>query len=489
MQLRKSGMKCLGKKVQFLMRGIQWTSALALTLSAASGEDWRSGSPRKEIEPEFSVDPAGGRSAQGAWVIQSDGRQGLYGYWFTGVPVTGGKFYRFVAYRKTTGVDIPRRSAYARLFWDNGSADLKERPKGRDVVQDGAMLELYFPNGPQPGDKFTAEPEFPQDGREDRGWTELSGIYRAPAGAERMIVELSLQWAPGGRVEWSDISVTECPAPPPRKVRLAAVNFLPQGGATPMDNCRKAVPFVEEAARQKADLVVFSEHYLTQGLVPGYSKQPALESAEEIPGGETSNFFCQLAKKHNLYIVVGVYEKEGNRLYNTAVLFGPEGVVGKYRKTTPTAGEIAMGITPGESYPVFDTRFGKVGMMVCYDAEFPEVARQLKNNGAEVVALPAVGYPTAMGVARAMENQIYVVSSIFVDDGKSAIHDRLGISGIFGPEGNVLARAPKESSVAVVEVDLSKRVVWPWIGNWREALERHRPAVPSEAGRPAGDKP
>jgi hypothetical protein len=328
--------------------------------------DWKNGAPRKEIEPEFVIDSNGGRSGAGSLVIEQDQRDGLCGYWFKDFPVTGGKFYRFCVYRRTDGVDVPRRSSYVRLLWDSGTTPLVERPSGKTVKQDAPMVEIYFPNGPQHGDQFIAEPEFPQDGPVDQGWTEIRGIYRAPAGAKRIVAELNLQWAPGGRVEWSDVTLEECDPPPARKVRLAAVNFMPQGGADPMDNCRKAVPFVEEAAKQNADLVVFSEHYVTQRLVPEYSKQPAIDSAEAIPGGAVSDFFCRLAKQHNLYIVVGMYEREENRVYNSAVLFGPEGVAGKYRKTTLTAGEIAMGLTPGNDYPVFETRFGKVGMMICY---------------------------------------------------------------------------------------------------------------------------
>ena len=74
------------------------------------------------------------------------------------------------------------------------------------------------------------------------------------------------------------------------------------------------------------------------------------------------------------------------------MLIGPDGnVVGKYRKVCLPRGEVEGGIAPGSEYPVFDTRFGKVGMMVCYDGFFPEVARELTNRGAEVIAWPVWG--------------------------------------------------------------------------------------------------
>jgi predicted amidohydrolase len=175
-----------------------------------------------------------------------------------------------------------------------------------------------------------------------------------------------------------------------------------------------------------------------------------------------------------------MYEREGSRIFNTAVLFGPEGVVGKYRKATITFGEIAKGVTPGNEYPVFETRFGKVGLMVCYDAQYPEVASQLARRGAEIIALPANGYTTSLGIARAIENQVYVVASVYVDDGKSPANDRWGISGVISPEGKIIARAPAEGTVAVIEVDLNKPWNWPWLGNWKETIPRLRPVIPGK---------
>ena len=98
------------------------------------------------------------------------------------------------------------------------------------------------------------------------------------------------------------------------------------------------------------------------------------------------------------------------RLRHTAI--GPDGAVaGKYRKVTLPRSEVEAGVTPGDSYPVFDTRFGKVGMMVCYDGFFPEVARELSNRGAEVIAWPVWGCNPSLAAARACENHVYVVSS------------------------------------------------------------------------------
>ena len=123
-----------------------------------------------------------------------------------------------------------------------------------------------------------------------------------------------------------------------------------------------------------------------------------VDCAEPIPGPSTK-YFGELAKKHNLYIVAGLLERDRHLVYNVAVLLGPDGnIVGKYRKVCLPRGEIEKGVAPGHEYPVFQTRFGKVGMMVCYDGFFPEVARELTNRGAEVDRLAGLGLQPGPGL-------------------------------------------------------------------------------------------
>src|SRR5207302_4124589 len=121
--------------------------------------------------------------------------------------------------------------------------------------------------------------------------------------AGRALVELHLQWAPGGEVRWSGVELIETTAPLTRKVRLAAVHFQPRGGHTPEENCRLYEPLIAEAARQKADLVVLGETLTYYGL-----GKPFAEVAEAVPGPSTA-YFGQLAQRHNLYIVAGLVER------------------------------------------------------------------------------------------------------------------------------------------------------------------------------------
>lgn len=339
---------------------------------------WQPAAPREEIRPAFSFDAGGGPKRQGAFVIAAADSVGQHGWFQKAFPIAGGKSYRFEAVRKVENVAVPRRSAPVRIVWQDsaGKAVLADPPAGREGEA-----------GPKP----LAEPEHPLDGPADAdGWTSVAGVYRAPTKATRAVVELHLQWAPRGRVAWSEVTFSETSPRPSRKVRLAAVHYVPSG-KSPRTNCEEYAPLIAESARQKANLVVLGETvpYVRVGKKPH-------EVAETIPG-PTTKYFGELAEKHRLHVVLSLYERDGTVVYNTAVLLGPDSrLIGKYRKVCLPHSEIEAGVTPGNSYPVFETSFGKVGMMVCYDGFFPEVARELTNGGAEVIAWPVWGCNTLL---------------------------------------------------------------------------------------------
>ena len=404
---------------------------------AADLTGWTEKAPRDEISPAFA------RNGD-TLVITHDAREGLDGWYQQTFTVKGGDFMKFSATRKTTGVENARHSGLVRIVWTDAKG------KGVPAAVAGA----------------SAEPEHPIDGPIDaQGQSILTGVYQVPPKATQATIELHLQHAPKGRVEWSNITFEKSAAPASRKVRLATVQYIPTG-KSPRQNCEEYAPMIAEAAKQKADLIVLGETvpYVRTKLSPA-------ECAEPIPG-PTTEYFGSQAKLNGIHIAVSLYEREGHLVYNTAVLLSSEGkLLGKYRKVCLPHGEVEKGVAPGADYPVFDTKFGKVGLMICYDGFYPEVARALTANGAEVIAWPVWGCDPLLARARACENRVYVVSSTFTDPKSDWM-----ISAVIDRAGKVVAQAKESGSVVVTEADLSKPLVGPYnLGDFHGMVQRHRP--------------
>jgi len=203
---------------------------------------------------------------------------------------------------------------------------------------------------------------------------------------------------------------------------------------------------VKEAKGKDASLVIFPELSLT-----GYvSRDLTYELAETIPGPSIHSME-ETAKKEKMYVVFGMLEKSGKAsavLYNTAVLLGPNGFIGKYRKMhlpTHSVFEEKRYFRQGYEAPVFKTDIGKIGLMICYDAFFPELARLLRLQGAQflvcISASPSVRrtFFEVLTTARAIENTAFLayVNLVGIENGLQF----WGGSRLIAPNGHVISQA------------------------------------------------
>jgi predicted amidohydrolase len=206
------------------------------------------------------------------------------------------------------------------------------------------------------------------------------------------------------------------------------------------------------------DLLVLPEFFAT-----GYQFVSADEVdhlSESVGRGVTSEFLTDLCNERGMFIVAGLPERDGELFYNSAVFAGPEGVVGVYRKTHLFFEE-KLYFTPGDrGFQVWNTKLGRIGIMICFDWFFPESMRTLALMGAEVVAHPSnlilPHCPDAMTI-RCIENRVFSVTAnrIGVENRKEGEPLRfIGRSRISSPRGDVLASAPEDSEALMsAEID------------------------------------
>ena len=216
--------------------------------------------------------------------------------------------------------------------------------------------------------------------------------------------------------------------------------------ANKTDNLKRIEKAVVKAKRQSADIVIFPELSLTGYVV----RDQIYELAETVPGPSTK-ILEGIAKRTKMHIVFGMPEltdKTQATIYNTAVLVGPNGLLGKYRKMylpTHSVFEEKRYFRPGYEAAVFDTELGKIGLIICYDIFFPEVARLTRLKGAQLIvcisASPAIrrAYFETLTTARALENTAFLafVNLVGIEDGLQF----WGGSRLIGPQGRIIAKA------------------------------------------------
>jgi len=248
-------------------------------------------------------------------------------------------------------------------------------------------------------------------------------------------------------------------------VNVACVQFHPSLCEVG-ENLAKMQAYVEKVMIEKpdTDLIIFPEL-----AISGYECGPAfLGLAQPVPESRSLIFMEHLAREHRVNLVYGFPEKDpysASALYNSAALIGRTGeLIGVYRKVHLFDTEKKY-FEAGSDYPVFDTDIGRLGIMICWDAAFPEVARTYALKGADLIVIPTnweKPYQDDWDLitrARAFDNTIYVASANRI--GRDVELDWFGRSNIIGPLGKPLAQLNDEVEgyiAAELDFDVARKL-------------------------------
>ena len=284
-------------------------------------------------------------------------------------------------------------------------------------------------------------------------------------------------------------------------LKIAGVQF---GGHVDKEaNIATATRLVREAARRGGQIICPPELFSTIYFCVE-TRQEYFDWAEPVPGPTTERMGA-LARELGIVLIAPVFEKTPDgRYFNCAAVLGPDGrVIGKYRKSSipfmdasqspEPRGDEKFYFSPGDlGFPVFDTPFARIGILICYDRHFPEAARVLGLGGAEIVFVPTATTRMARYLwdvelrAHAITNVYYVcgVNKVGQDVGGSP-RDHHGNSMIVSPRGEVLAEGSASSEdIVLADVDLSTlpalRSLWGYYRDRRP--DKYGPVVDASAG-------
>ncbi len=401
---------------------IPLNAQVLLQQSTFAPGEWTTWSSRPETMPRTFIDTQVSRGGRGSLAINGASNGAAYGGWQKQVSgVEGGSWIRLRAFYKAESVAAENWQVVARLDWRTAAG------------------------------KRVGEPAYIPWTRRQNEWSELTGEGQAPVGTASVVVELLLANAPQGTVWWDEILLERIPPPAARKVNIATVNLRPKQTSGSEESVSQFIATIGKSVPANTDVIL-----LPEGISIVGTPKTIFEVAETIPG-PTTKALSAVARARKSYVVAGIYEREGQVMYNTAVLIDRNGeLAGKYRKVYLPREEVEGGLTPGTHFPVFKTDFGTVGLMICYDVFFAEPARALANQGAEMILMPIWGGDETLAKARAIENGVFLVTSGY--DHPTYIMD---------PTGERLAQAREQGTAATATVDLAKQYSWQWLGEMR----------------------
>lgn len=232
-------------------------------------------------------------------------------------------------------------------------------------------------------------------------------------------------------------------------------------------NIENAKKVIDEAAKNGANIIVLPECFdcpYSTACFPTY--------AENAPGGEASVMLSEAAKRNNVYIIGGsIPERDGNKVYNTCLIYGRDGaLLGKHRKVhlfdIDVPGRITFKesdtLSPGSDLTLIDTEYCKIGVGICYDIRFPELALLYAKKGAKFLIYPGAFNMTTgpahwelLQRARAVDNQLYV-AAVSPARNPQSTYTAWGHSTVVSPWGDIVATTEHEPTIIYADIDLSK---------------------------------
>ena len=246
----------------------------------------------------------------------------------------------------------------------------------------------------------------------------------------------------------------------PAYVSVIQPDCHPATGAAEIDkNIRHLCGLIRRAARQDVDIVALPEDAMGVAYCGDHSKDKGIpQRLIRQKWQVTLDAFRAAASEQSIYVVVGSHAEESGKFFNVAFLIDRNGeVVGRYCKTHLAPAETLY--APGDDYPVFQTEFGRIGMLICWDMMFPETARLLALSGADLIVHPTLGYDFGgEGIGemrlrtRAFDNAIYIAAAM--PTSPKGISP--GRSCVVGPQGHILADAGYQAdSIIYADVALA----------------------------------
>eukprot|EP00301_Raphidiophrys_heterophryoidea_P026393 c9101_g1_i2.p1 GENE.c9101_g1_i2~~c9101_g1_i2.p1 ORF type:complete len:279 (+),score=83.27 c9101_g1_i2:527-1363(+) len=249
-----------------------------------------------------------------------------------------------------------------------------------------------------------------------------------------------------------------------RLLRVAVCQLRP--GANKATNLEAASEAIKRVVKDGAKFVCLPECFNCP-----YGNQYFAEYAETVPG-HTSSLLSTWAAENNIVLVGGsIPEREGDKLYNTALAYGPQGqLLAKHRKMhlfdIDVPGKIkfqeSATLTAGNQITCFDTEFGRVGLAICYDIRFPLLSMLMRQQGCNVLVYPGAFNSTTgplhwelLARARAVDTQSYVVMASVAFD-KDATYPAWGYSMVVGPMGDIKASTLRDTDDVIATVDLNE---------------------------------